>query len=77
MQKILYFELETAMKDRPKIFRLITLGLLSFSIAIILLVSFTHLSGNERAKQALRLHNDNSYSGVLPTPANQLLHLKK
>lgn len=77
MQKISCFELAMALKDRPKGFQFITLVLLSFSLTIILLSSVAHLSGNEKAKEAFRQHNENNYAGMLPNPATQLLHLKK
>ena len=43
MQKIFTFEIDMAIKDRPKFFRFITLMLFAFSITIILISSLNSL----------------------------------
>lgn len=77
MQKIFFFELAMALKDRPKSFQFITLLLLSFSLTVILFSTLSHVSGNEKEKQAFRKTSDYNYAGVLANPAAPLLHAKK
>lgn len=79
MQKILQYEMTVAMKDRPKIFQVITLGLLSFSLIVILISFLTHFSPlGHNEKQAYKEEKPSSgYVSLAAAPAGHMLHVKK
>ena len=66
-----------AIKDRPRIFQLITLSLFSFSITVILVSSVTRCSRAEQEKQVVRHSRDAGYAGFAATPAKHLIDLKR
>jgi hypothetical protein len=77
MQQFLSFEIATAIKDRPKIFQLITLALFSFSVTVIFVSYIIRFSQAEHGKQALRQNKAGSYAGFVATPAKHLIGLEK
>lgn len=77
MQKFLSFEIAMAIKDRPKIFQLITLSLFSFSITVILVSSVTRFSVAEQEKQVVRHNRAAGFAGFAATSAKHLVDLKR
>ena len=77
MQKFLVFEIAMAIKDRPKVFQLVTLSLLSFSLTVILISYVARLSQTEPEKQVLRPGKVVGEAGFAATPAKHLVDLKK
>jgi hypothetical protein len=55
---------KVAMKDRPKVFQFITLGLLSFSLLTIIVCLFT------RFQEEKKVHTKSHSETVLQQPAN-------
>ena len=78
MQKILQYEMTVAMKDRPKIFQVITLVLLSFAVSVIVISFLIHFSApGHGEKQAYKQEKPSGYVGFVAAPAGHLLHVKK
>jgi hypothetical protein len=61
MQKILYFEITTAIKDRPKIFQIVTLVLFAFSLTVIFIGSLNRLSSNNASYQVSKQSGKRSF----------------
>lgn len=77
MQKFLRFEITMAMKDRPKIFQLITLVLFSFSITIVLVSSLSRLSLLTEEKTVMQQNKATNYAGYVAAPTTHLVRFKK
>ncbi len=78
MQKILYFELATAMKDRSKPFQIIILCLLSFSLTVIFIGSLSRLTGYDTAlQQGAKPGSANAMVKLMATPSGQVSAFKK
>jgi hypothetical protein len=76
MQKIFHFELGMAIKDRPKIFQVITLVLFAFSLTVILLGAAARLTTTNDDPSVLQNSQVDRYADVgssLPAAA----HLQK
>jgi archaellum biogenesis protein FlaJ (TadC family) len=61
MQKIFFFEINTAIKDRPISFRIITLALFAFSLVMIIIGSFMRYSAPEDNTEAFKNPRTNEY----------------
>jgi hypothetical protein len=77
MQKFLRYEMTVAMKDRPKIFQVITLVLFSFSVTVIVISSLVHFTSDAQPAQAYKPLKGTGYTGYVGAPAGHLLHIKK
>jgi hypothetical protein len=77
MQKILYFEITTAIKDRPKIFQIVTLMLFAFSLTVIFIGSLTRLSSNNADYQTSKQAGRNHFVRLLQTPSQPVVNLQK
>jgi hypothetical protein len=77
MQKILYFEITTAIKDRPKIFQIVTLMLFAFSLTVIFIGSLTRLSSNNADYQVSKQPGRNHFVRLLQTPSQPVVNLQK
>jgi hypothetical protein len=77
MQKVLYFEISTALKDRPKIFQAITLMLFAFSLTVIFMGSLTRLTGNDTVHRTSQQNQKNHFTRLLQTPSPSVVNLKK
>jgi hypothetical protein len=77
MQKIFGYEMAVAMKDRPKIFQIITLVLFSFSVTVIVVSSLAPLAAPGHEKQTYKPVKVAGYAGFVAAPAGHILHLKK
>jgi hypothetical protein len=64
MQRILHFEIATAIKDRPKVFQAITLVLFAFSLTIIVVGSIVRLSV-KNTEQTGKASKVNSYTAFI------------
>jgi hypothetical protein len=63
MQKIFFFELTTAIKDRPRAFQVITLVLFAFSLTMILIGTVVRLVETDNSRQVFQKDQVNHYAG--------------
>lgn len=76
MQKILFFEITTAVKDRPKVFQIITLALFALSVTIILMSVLSRFNVTDN-RQVNTTDNDSRLSHFATTTSQPLARIKK
>ena len=78
MQKILRFEFNTATKDRPKAYQLVTLVLFSLAVAIVVVSTLLNATdGSHADTQPFNQQKSTHYTSFAASPSPALFHLKK
>lgn len=77
MQKLFFFELTTAIKDRPRVFQVITLALFAFSLTMILIGALTKLTATENSQEVFQKDQVNSYTSFASSASPSSVHLQK
>jgi hypothetical protein len=63
MQKFLYFEIATAIKDRPRIFQFVTLTMFALTLTMVFIGTIVRLSAIAPGRPVVKTAPANSYTG--------------